>query len=136
MYIIYIIVLKIKLITNLHALSVAIHVLSNNIIDEVIKETMNTYHNILLCPLVSDCTIGHNLSFSYSIPFKSRQKMQSHSIHDRATFHLDSFHSKEDIVVGIFHIRNNNFLTNQMFSDYHVASFASKHSKTRHSDVI
>ena len=30
MYILYIIVLKIKLITNLHALSVAIHVLSNN----------------------------------------------------------------------------------------------------------
>ena len=29
MYILYIIVLKIKLITNLHALSVAIHVLSN-----------------------------------------------------------------------------------------------------------
>ena len=31
MYILYIIVLKIKLITNLHALSVAIHVLSNNV---------------------------------------------------------------------------------------------------------
>ena len=30
MYILYIIVLKIKLITNLHALSVAIHVHSNN----------------------------------------------------------------------------------------------------------
>ena len=29
MYILYIIVLKIKLITNLHALSVAIHVLAN-----------------------------------------------------------------------------------------------------------
>ena len=32
MYILYITVLKIKLITNLHALSVAIHVLSNNVI--------------------------------------------------------------------------------------------------------
>ena len=31
MYILYIIVLKIKLITNLHALSVAIHVLSNRV---------------------------------------------------------------------------------------------------------
>ena len=30
MYILYIIVLKIKLITSLHALSVAIHLLSNN----------------------------------------------------------------------------------------------------------
>ncbi len=70
---------------------------------------------ITICPLVSDCTIGHYISFSYSTHFKSRQKMQSHSLHDRATFHLDSFHSKQDIVVGIFHIRNNHFLTSQMF---------------------
>ena len=39
-------------------------------------------------------------------------------------------------VVGICHVWNNHFLTNQMFSEYHVASFASTHSKTRHSDVI
>ena len=61
--------------------------------------------------------------------------MQSHSVHDPAQFHLDSFHSKQDTVVGICHVGNNHFLTNQMFSEYHVASFASTHSKTRHSDV-
>ena len=38
--------------------------------------------------------------------------------------------------VGIFHVPNNNFLTNQMFFDSHVACFASTHSKTRQSDVI
>ena len=62
--------------------------------------------------------------------------MQSHSVHDHAKFHLDSFHSKQDTVVGICYVGNNHFLTNQMFSEYHVASFASTHSKTRHSDVI
>ena len=93
-------------------------------------------NNNTICPLVSDCTIGYNFSVSYSARLKSRQKMQSHFLHKSAKFPLDSFHSKQDIVVGIFHIRNNYFLTNQMFSDYHVASFASTHSKTRRSDVI
>ena len=87
-------------------------------------------------PLVSDCTIGNNFSFSYSTPFKSCQTMQSHSLHDPAQFHLDSFHSKQNTVVGICHVGNNHFLTNQMFSEYHVDSFASTHSKTSHSDVI
>ena len=40
------------------------------------------------------------------------------------------------VAVGIFHVRNNHCLTNKMFFDYHVASFASTHSKTRQSDVI
>ena len=44
MYILYIIVLKIKLITNLHALSVAIHVLSNS-------PCPGTSHNLMLAKL-------------------------------------------------------------------------------------
>ena len=46
MYILYIIVLKIKLITNLHALSVAIHVHSNNDrhIDKYIVTSFNNNH--------------------------------------------------------------------------------------------
>ena len=91
---------------------------------------------ITTCPLVSDCTIGNNFSFSYSTRFKSCQTMQSHSLHDPAQFHLDSFHIKQNTVVGICHVGNNHFLTNQMFSEYHVGSFASTHSKTHHSDVI
>ena len=84
---------------------------------------------LTICQFVSDCTICHNCSYSYSTHFKSRlQKMQSHSVHDAAKFHLDSFHSKQDIVVGIFHLGNNHCLTNYMFFDYHVASFASTHS--------
>ena len=62
--------------------------------------------------------------------------MQSYSVHDSAKINLDSVHSKQDIVVGICHVGNNHFLTNRMFSDYHVGSFASAHSKTRQSDVI
>ena len=104
----------------------------STLMTRVIKETMNNYR----MPLVSDCTIGNNFSFSYSTPFKSCQTMQSHSLHDPAQFHLDSFHSKQNTVVGICHVGNNHFLTNQMFSEYHVDSFASTHSKTSHSDVI
>ena len=46
MYILYIIVLKIKLITNLHALSVAIHVLSNYS-DLLGKIRAHTYKEII-----------------------------------------------------------------------------------------
>ena len=95
---------------------------------------MNNYHN--LCPLVSDCTIGYNLSVSYNTRLKSRRKIQSHSLYVPAKHNFDTFYSKQDIAVGIFHIRNNHFFTNQMFFDNHVASFASTHSKTRQSDVI
>ena len=91
---------------------------------------------ITICPLVSDCTIGYNFSVSYSNGLKYRQTMPSHSIHVHAKFHFENFNSKHDIVVGIYHVRNNHFLTNQMLSDSHVASFASTHSKTRQSDVI
>ena len=87
---------------------------------------------ITICPLVSDCTIGYNFSVSYSNGLKYRQTMPSHSIHVHANFHFENFNSKHDIVVGIYHVRNNHFLTNQMLSDSHVASFASTHSKTRH----
>ena len=62
--------------------------------------------------------------------------MPSHSIHVHAKFHLENFNSEHDIVVAIYHARNNHFLTNQMSFDSHVASFASTHSKTRQSDVI
>ena len=62
--------------------------------------------------------------------------MPSHSIHVNAKFHLENFNSEHDIVVAIYHVRNNHFLTNQMLFDSHVASFASTHSKTRQSDVI
>ena len=47
--------------------------------------------------------------------------MPSQSVHVHSNFHLVNVHSKHDIVVGIFQIRNNHFLKNQMFSD-HVAS--------------
>ena len=59
---------------------------------------------------------------------------QSHSIYVSAKILFDTFYS--DIAVGIFNVRNNHFLTTQMFFDYHVASFSSTHPKTRLSDVI
>ena len=62
--------------------------------------------------------------------------MKSYSVHDSAKINLDTFYSKQDIAVGIFHVRNNHFLTSQMFFDYRVASLSSTHSKTRQSDVI
>ena len=37
-------------------------------------------------------------------------------IHVSAKFHLDIFHSKQDMVIGIFHIWSNNFLAYQRFS--------------------
>ena len=91
---------------------------------------------ITICPLVSDCTIGYNLSVSYNTRLKSRWTIQSHTLYVPAKNHFDTFYIKQDIAVGIFHVRNNHFLTNQMFFDNHVASFASTHSKTRQSDVI
>ena len=94
---------------------------------------MNNYH---LSSLVSDCTIGYNFSVSCNTRLKSRLKIQSHSIYVSAKIHFDTFYSKQDIAVGIFHVRNNHFLTSQMFFDYRVASLSSTHSKTRQSDVI
>ena len=91
---------------------------------------------ITICPLVSDCTIGYNFSVSCNARLKSRQKIQSHSIYVSAKIHFDTFYIKQDIAVGIFHVRNNHFLTSQMFFDYRVASLSSTHSKTRQSDVI
>ena len=85
---------------------------------------------------MSDCTIGYNFSVSCNTRLKSRHKIQSHSICVSAKIHFDTFYSKQDIAVGIFHVRNNHFLSNQMFFDYPVASFSSTHSKTRQSDVI
>ena len=91
---------------------------------------------ITISQFVSDCTIGYNLSVSYNTRLKCRQTMPSHSIHVHAKLHLENFNSKHDIVVAIYHVRNNHFLANQMSFDSHVASFASTHSKTRQSDVI
>ena len=91
---------------------------------------------ITICPLVSDCTIGYNFSVSCNTRLKSRRKIQSNSIYVSAKIHFDTFYSKQDIAVGIFHVRNNHFLTSQMFFDYRVASLSSTHSKTRQSDVI
>ena len=91
---------------------------------------------LTISPLVSDCRIGYNFSVSYSNGLTYRQTMPSHSIHVHAKFHFENFNSKHDIVVDIYHVRNNQFLTNQMLSDSDVAYFASTHSKTRHSDVI
>ena len=91
---------------------------------------------LTISPLVSDCRIGYNFSVSYSNGLTYRQTMPSHSLQVHAKFHFENFNSKHDIVVGIYHVRNNQFLTNQMLSDSHVAYFASTHSKTRHSDVI
>ena len=38
-------------------------------------------------------------------------------IHVSAKFHLDIFHSKQDMVIGIFHIWSNNCLAYQRFFD-------------------
>ena len=42
---------------------------------------------LTISPLVSDCTIGYNLSVSYNTRLKCRQTMPSHSIHVHAKFH-------------------------------------------------
>ena len=86
---------------------------------------------ITICPLVSDCTIGRNFCFPYTIWLKSRRKMQPLPVYVSAKFHIDIFHCKQDIVLGIFHIRSNNCLANERFFDYHFASLAPPHSKTR-----
>ena len=91
---------------------------------------------ITISPFVSDCMIGYDFSVSYSNRLKYPQTMPSHSIHVHAKFHLENFNSEHDIVVAIYHVRNNHFLTNQMLFDSHVASLASTHSKIRQSDVI
>ena len=91
---------------------------------------------LTISSLVSDCRIGYNFSVSYSNGITYRQTMPSYSIHVHAKFHFENFNSEHDIVVAIYHVRNNHFLTNQMLFDSHVASFASTHSKTRQSDVI
>ena len=91
---------------------------------------------ITIRPLVSDCTIGYNFSVSCNTRFKSRRTIQSHSLYVSARNHFDTFYSKQDIAVGIFHVRNNHFLTSQMFFDYRVASLSSTHAKTSRSDVI
>ena len=76
------------------------------------------------------------ISVSCNTWLKSCRKIESHSIYVSAKIHFDTFYSKQDTAVGIFHVRKNHFLTNQMFFDYPVASFSSTHSKTRQSDVI
>ncbi len=72
---------------------------------------------LTICRLVSDCTIGRNFYFPYTIWLKSRRKTQPLPVYVSAKFHLDIFHSKQDIVIGIFHIRSNNCLANEMFFD-------------------
>ena len=72
---------------------------------------------LTICPLVSDCTIGSNFCFPYTIWLKSRRKTQPLPVYVSATFNLDIFHSKQDIVIGIFQIRSNNCLANQRFFD-------------------
>ena len=105
-------------------------------ISTLMTTLIRTQWIITISPFVSDCTIGNNLSVSYNTRLKCRQTMPSHSIHVHAQFHLENFNSKHDIVVAIYHVRNNHFLANQMSFDSHVASFASTHSKTCQSDVI
>ena len=48
---------------------------------------------------------------------KSCRKMHPLPIRVSAKFHLDIFHSKQDMVIGIFHIRSNNCLANERFFD-------------------
>ena len=50
---------------------------------------------LTICPLVSDCTIGRNICFPYTIWLKSRRKTQPLPVY---------------VSAGIFHIRSNNFL--------------------------
>ena len=66
---------------------------------------------LTISPLVSDCRIGYNFSVSYSNGLTYCQTMPSHSLHVHAKFHFENFNSKHDIVVGIYHVRNNQFLT-------------------------
>ena len=72
---------------------------------------------ITICPLVSDCTNGSNFCFPYTIWLKSRRKMQTLPVYVSAKFHIDIFHCKQDIILGIFHIRSNNCLANERFFD-------------------
>ena len=48
---------------------------------------------------------------------KSCRNMHPLPIHVSAKFHLDIIHSKQDMVIGIFHIWSNNFLAYQRFFD-------------------
>ena len=57
------------------------------------------------------------LSWSTPIWLKSCRKMHPLPIHVSAKFHLDIFHFKKDMVIGIFHIRSNNCLANERFFD-------------------
>ena len=86
---------------------------------------------LTICPLVSERTIGRHFCFPYTIWLSSRRKTQPLPVYVSSKCHLDIFHSKQDIVIGIFHIRSNNCLANQRFFDQQFASFASPHSKTR-----
>ena len=86
---------------------------------------------LTICPLVSERTIGRHFCFPYTIWLSSRRKTQPLPLYVSSKCHLDIFHSKQDIVIGIFHIRSNNCLANQRFFDQQFASFASPHSKTR-----
>ena len=72
---------------------------------------------LTICPLVSDCTIGRNICFPYTIWLKSRRKTQPLPVYVSAKFNIDIFHCKQDIVLGIFHIRSNNCLANERFFD-------------------
>ena len=57
------------------------------------------------------------LSWSTPIWLKSCRNMHPLPIHVSAKFHLDIFHSTQDMVIGIFHIWSNNFLAYQRFFD-------------------
>ena len=72
---------------------------------------------LTICPLVSERTIGRHFCFPYTIWLKSRRNTQPLPVYASAKCHLDTFHSKQDIVIGIFHIRSNNCLANQRFFD-------------------
>ena len=72
---------------------------------------------LTICPLVSDCTIGRNLCFPYTIWLTSRKLTHPLPVYVSAKFHIDIFHCKQDIVLGIFHIRSNNCLANERFFD-------------------
>ena len=72
---------------------------------------------LTICPLVSDCTNGSNFCFPYTIWLKSRRLTHPLPVYVSAKFHIDIFHCKQDIVLGIFHIRSNNCLANERFFD-------------------
>ena len=70
---------------------------------------------------------GSNLVGRYSLsPYTSLQKIIS----------IPFIVNKISLLVSSTYVRNNHFLTNQMFFDYYFASFSSTHSKARQSDVI